>query len=212
MVKRTEGITDRLLEAAKSEFLEKGYEGASLRSIAARANSSKGAIYVRYSDKAALFDAVVDPAIDGLCDSLAVELGGYESLSADEKVVTRDTYADKGIEGIVDYIYNHFDEFKIVVDTGGAKFEAMLHRLIELELRTTVDYLETVDTNAFKAESMAPELLHMVVSSYFSGIFQTVAHGLSRARAKKYIERLNAFYRAGWAVLFEDAGIEGPRA
>ena len=42
MAKRVEGMTDRLLKAAREEFLEKGYERASLRDIAARATSSKG--------------------------------------------------------------------------------------------------------------------------------------------------------------------------
>lgn len=142
VVKREEGVTDRLLDAAKLDLLEKGYEGASLRSIAARAQSSKGAIYVRYADREALFDAVVDPSIDGLCDTLAAELGSYAQLPVEEKLSARDTYADAGIEGIVDYSYDHFDVFKIVCDTGGAKFDQMLHGLIELELRTALDYLE----------------------------------------------------------------------
>ena len=43
-MKRVEGVTERLLEAARDEFLEKGYENASLRTIAERAGSSKGAI------------------------------------------------------------------------------------------------------------------------------------------------------------------------
>ena len=43
-MKRIEGVTERLLAAAREEFLEKGYEAASLRAIAERAGSSKGAI------------------------------------------------------------------------------------------------------------------------------------------------------------------------
>ena len=41
-MKRIEGVTERLLAAAREEFLEKGYEAASLRAIAERAGSSKG--------------------------------------------------------------------------------------------------------------------------------------------------------------------------
>ena len=64
-MKRVEGVTERLIEAARDEFAEKGYEGASLRTIAERAGSSKGAIYVRYPDKEALYTAVVDPVVEG---------------------------------------------------------------------------------------------------------------------------------------------------
>ncbi|WP_233654214.1 TetR/AcrR family transcriptional regulator [Eggerthella lenta] len=68
-MKRIEGVTERLLAAAREEFLEKGYEAASLRAIAERAGSSKGAIYVRYADKEALYAAVVDPVIEELACS-----------------------------------------------------------------------------------------------------------------------------------------------
>ena len=44
MAKRVEGVTEKLLESAKNEFLSKGYENASLQAIAEKADSSKGAI------------------------------------------------------------------------------------------------------------------------------------------------------------------------
>ena len=51
MAKRVEGVTEKLLESAKKEFLKSGYENASLQVIAEKAGSSKGAIYIRYPDK-----------------------------------------------------------------------------------------------------------------------------------------------------------------
>ena len=51
MAKRVPGVTEKLMEAAYQEFLKNGYERASLQTIAERAGSSKGAIYIRYPDK-----------------------------------------------------------------------------------------------------------------------------------------------------------------
>ena len=51
MAKRVAGVTEKLMECAKEEFLANGYENASLRIIAEKAGSSKGAIYIRYPDK-----------------------------------------------------------------------------------------------------------------------------------------------------------------
>ena len=45
MAKRVAGVTEKLVEAAKQEFLKNGYERASLQTIAEKAGSSKGAIY-----------------------------------------------------------------------------------------------------------------------------------------------------------------------
>lgn len=48
-----------LLQAAKQLFVERGYEGATMREIAARAGLSTGAVFASFADKADLFDAVL---------------------------------------------------------------------------------------------------------------------------------------------------------
>lgn len=56
-------LAAKLLEAAKTEFLTKGFRNASLRNIAASAGVTTGAIYRYYANKEALFDALVaEPA------------------------------------------------------------------------------------------------------------------------------------------------------
>ena len=61
MAKQIEGVYDKLIECAKAEFLEKGFKDASLRTIAKNAGTSTNSIYVRFGDKAGLFDAIVKP-------------------------------------------------------------------------------------------------------------------------------------------------------
>jgi AcrR family transcriptional regulator len=50
---------ERLLDAAMSEFREKGYGATSLQAIATRAGLSKGAIYWNFKDKRDLFATLV---------------------------------------------------------------------------------------------------------------------------------------------------------
>lgn len=50
-----------MLQSAQREFLDKGYEKASLRSIAQNAGVTTGALYVRFPNKSALFAALVEP-------------------------------------------------------------------------------------------------------------------------------------------------------
>lgn len=49
----------KLLEAAKRLFMERGYEGATVRDIASAAGLSTGAVFASFSDKADLFNAVL---------------------------------------------------------------------------------------------------------------------------------------------------------
>ena len=58
MTKPIEGVSERILSCAKEGFLEKGYADASLRTIAAKAETTTGSIYSR-------FGALVEPAAGG---------------------------------------------------------------------------------------------------------------------------------------------------
>jgi AcrR family transcriptional regulator len=52
-------VEERILDAARKVFLERGFEGASIDEIAKAARSGKPTIYARFANKRALFSAVV---------------------------------------------------------------------------------------------------------------------------------------------------------
>ena len=52
-------VEERILDAARTVFLERGFEGASMDEIAEAARSGKPTIYGRFGDKRALFTAVM---------------------------------------------------------------------------------------------------------------------------------------------------------
>ena len=55
---------EKLLDAGKDAFYEKGYLGASLRQICSACGVTTGAFYFFFPSKEALFCAIVDPVID----------------------------------------------------------------------------------------------------------------------------------------------------
>jgi AcrR family transcriptional regulator len=57
--KRAGEVDERILDAARSVFLERGLAGASIDEIASRARAGKPTIYARFPDKEALFAAVI---------------------------------------------------------------------------------------------------------------------------------------------------------
>ena len=68
MAKQLEGVSERILNCTKAEFLDKGYTDASLRAIAAAADTSTNSIYVRFGDKEGLFSAIVEPALNEMTE------------------------------------------------------------------------------------------------------------------------------------------------
>lgn len=59
-------LGDRILDVAADLFLTEGYGATSIEAVAQRARISKRTFYHRFSDKAALFDAVLRRIIQGI--------------------------------------------------------------------------------------------------------------------------------------------------
>ena len=51
---------------------------------------------------------------------------------------------------------------------------------------------------------MTRELYHMVVTSYFEGIFEVIRHNISRADAKKYVVMLGKYHHAGFRAIVKE--------
>ena len=97
MASRVEGFDEVILKYAKKEFLEKGFEEASLRTIAQNAGVSTSTIYTRYLDKAGLFHFLVEEAVSSLRNYVFVSLNGFESLDLQTKKTEYRAYADAAV-------------------------------------------------------------------------------------------------------------------
>jgi TetR/AcrR family transcriptional regulator, mexJK operon transcriptional repressor len=87
---------DYLLECALDEFLDKGFDGATMESIAATAGMAKRTIYARHPDKAALFRAAVGRAVD----RWAVDENTLRSLESDDLEETLTAVARLRVERV----------------------------------------------------------------------------------------------------------------
>ncbi len=76
----------RVLNAAKALFTERGYDGATIRDIAAAAGMSTGAVFASFSDKSDLFNEVIiadyEATLDAMREAAAREAGTAGALSA----------------------------------------------------------------------------------------------------------------------------------
>ncbi|MCM1210317.1 MAG: TetR/AcrR family transcriptional regulator, partial [Blautia sp.] len=51
---------------------------------------------------------------------------------------------------------------------------------------------------------MTREFYHMMVTSYFEGIFEVVRHGMCVEDAKKYISMMGKYHHAGFLAMAGD--------
>lgn len=194
-----EATKRHLLELAKDEFLKKGYSEASVRNIAKTAGLTTGAIFRYYPDKAALFDALVAEAADNLMAQFkAAQEAHYDLIPAEKTTKSRELSTDY-LNYFINYIYDHFDAFKLVVCCAeGTRYANYIHDLVELEVAQTELYYDKLRQLGKLEGTVSHDLHHMITSAYFTAVFETVAHDMDRERAIEYVNEIAAFFNHGW--------------
>ena len=66
MREKDDSARGKILEAAKAEFMERGFAEASMRTIAERAGFTTGMLYSRFADKSEIFRELVEGPADEL--------------------------------------------------------------------------------------------------------------------------------------------------
>lgn len=206
MAKQLEGVSERILNCAKAEFLDKGYTDASLRAIAAAADTSTNSIYVRFGDKEGLFSAIVEPVLSEMTTRFVRIQERFHRMTPDEQAAQMPEYADGGTAELVDYMYDHLDEFRLLLDSSyGTRFHNFVDELVRIEVEYTYKYMEAVGCPERSGGTLTQMLLHIVTTSRFESIFEIIRHGLSREEAGEYIELLSRYHRTGFLEIFGGA-------
>lgn len=178
----TAGVTETLIESAKKEFLEHGFQNANLRRISSESGVSTGSIYTRFGDKAGLFSAVVKPAADGLMELY------LESITAATESGDPAEATSQGNEGTE---YEHyFDE------------------LAEIEEKY---YREFVKQFSRRENMVSDFFVHVICRTGWSYIYEVVSHDLSYDEAQIFMKSIREFCFAGWGKVlgqnYEDLGL-----
>ena len=192
----------RILEVGKREFLEKGFKDASLRAIVKEAGFTKGAFYGYYNSKEALFDALVAPAADELIAQFKQAQQAHYELVTEDKAEQSQDLSTSYLNYFINYIYDHFDAFKLVICCSeGTRYASYVHDLVELEVDQTEDYYQQLRQLGKVEGVVNHDLHHMITSAYFTAVFETVVHDMSREQAIGYVNELAVFFNCGWSGL-----------
>lgn len=203
MAKQIEGVAERILSCAKAEFLDKGYTDASLRTIAAAAETSTNSIYVRFQDKEGLFSAIVEPVLNEMIERFVKIQETFHRMGRAEQAAQMPDYADGGTMELVEYMYDHLDEFRLLLDASyGTRFHNFVDELVRIEVEYTYKYMEAVGSTAQLGDAITQRLLHIVTTSRFESIFEIIRHGMSLEEAREYIGLLSRYHRTGFLAVF----------
>ena len=199
MALRDHSLDDKITAAALTEFLEKGYTGASLRKIAEKAGVTVGAIQTRYKSKDELFACLLKPFLDDI-----------EVLFKDTKV---DYYSDKDTDllsglkssmqhesaAILHLIFNHYNEAVLLLCcSAGSSMENYFDEIVQNKIKESIAFF-----NASNFTDIDEKLLGLLISAQFDSYRRIVMECSERKTAERYMDSLMTYHLGGWTAFFD---------
>ncbi|EHI74880.1 transcriptional regulator [Streptococcus criceti] len=184
MIKKDETLNSEILKSAKAEFLEHGYQEASLRQICKNAGVTTGALYKRYSGKEALFGALLEPSLQAMeMMEQQHKLDDYHLLKENKLSRMWDKSLDE-LTDIMKFIYDHEDNMRLLLfKSHGSKFESFQQQMIESSTDNTYRYLEQAYQEGKISYVLDKSQLYLAMTAYYKAIIQPLEQGWSYQKA-----------------------------
>ena len=193
-------IEPKLLECAKEEFLSKPYEEVSLREICSKAGVTTGALYKRFNNKEALFEALVAPTLEvikTLSDN--TESFNYEQLDKMDMKYVWDV-SPQTHKNIVNMMYDNYDGFRLLLcHSGGTQYANFIHNFVEDVSQRSMTFMREVHKRGMSEFLIDDEEFHMLHTAYWSTMFEPIVHGMSREKALLHCESVAKLFN--WSAV-----------
>ncbi|MCR5627294.1 MAG: TetR/AcrR family transcriptional regulator [Lachnospiraceae bacterium] len=188
----------RIIKAMTEEFLEKGYEGASIRSIGARAGITSAGLYRHYPDKEAMFCALVDPLIKEINDWASKHRDKKYDLT-DKRAQKEELFSENFTDLILTVILPHKEVFTMLVTSAkGTKYENFVHDYVTANQGEFLEAIERLRKNGYPVKEIDEEKLHMLLSAYITACFEPIIHNYSDEKIEEYMKMIEEFFMPGW--------------
>ena len=189
----------RVLAAARDEFLQYGYEGASMRRIGKNAGMTAAGIYRHCDDKAALFAELVQPAVD------RIEEWQRAHMARNTAVMDAGAAAfwqESEIDLMREIIYPHMEEYRLLLTSAeGTAYEGFVSGLVERNTNEMLALLPLLRETGYPVREIDARELRLLLSAYTNALFEPVLHEYGQDEALRYLDTVAAFFLPGWKQL-----------
>ena len=176
-MEETRTTLERIQQAARVEFLEKGFQGASLRNIVKAAGVTTGAFYGYYKSKEELFESLVGEHYRYL-------LGRFKEAQEEFAALPREQQPEVlgEVSGLCMFDILHY----------------MIDEMVEIEAESTHAYQKVLEQLGHPSPPIDLRLEHILITGMFHTFFELVIHEMPLSDAENYVRAMRAFYTAGW--------------
>ncbi len=191
---------ERIVAAAKEEFLTCGFDNASMRRIAANAGITASGLYKHFPCKEDMFAHLVQPTLDEFRELYYRK--EQEEQDALYEIGAAAAFLNEDAVFAMAFIYDHFDEFKLLVCCSqGTRYENCAHTLAEMEEESSLRHIEALRRRGDHVPDFDRREFHLLVSSNVEAVLQPIRHDFTREAAMHYAKTINTFFSKGWKWL-----------
>ena len=189
---------ERIHAAAEKEFLEHGFQAASLRRIVKEAGVTTGAFYGYYASKAELYEALVGEVYTHMMTKFCEAQDKFASLPPEEQPEQMGDVSGDCLQDMLLYAYQHRNACKLLLTRSeGTRYAGMTR----IEAKSTHDYVKVLERLGRPSPPIDEHLEHMIITGMFNTYFEMILHDMPLEKAKVYLKEMREFYTAGWAKI-----------
>ncbi len=204
-MKNEQETKERLLVCAREEFLEKGYQKASLRSICRKAGVTTGALYFFFENKEDLFAAIVQPTIEQVrtmaTQHVKQELMMLQNIPGADADNMHDDY--NATQQILHVLYQNYDICQLLLaKSQGSQYENTIDEFVEI-FENGQRLLAVEQAKQLNVQPPDEDILHWVVHIEMDAYVHVLLHEKNEQKALKHMGKMLEYLASGWKALFQ---------
>ena len=204
----------RILAAAKAEFLEYGYEDASLRRICKQANTSTGSLYFFFQGKAELYTFLVKEVEHKIFDLLDVaerQIKTYLTLQRKSGKPCK-TIADMDEMLFKSVFLSFFESFiqnkdasVLLLQSGKSPSNArsFLDQVVDRSVQVFWPLVDFVKEAGHLDDTFSPLTLRMILRSMYAALASLLMSELTYSEAMEHLELMLTCFLASLQLISE---------
>ena len=193
-----------ILKNAKIEFLQKGFEKASMRSIAAMTGITAGALYKHFPSKAAIFEALVQPLIAQTLSIGAVFSENAVHLYKTKGIPVIREAIRTSLQNLCTLVYSRFDDFRLLFNrSAGTKYENIRHDFVMEDVAACKKLIADLKTRGINVRPLNDDQLHLIYSTALTPLFEIITHEYSYKETQGFIDILTDVMYFCWNKIMQ---------
>lgn len=188
----------KIIHYIREEFLNFGYEKASLNRVSAKVGITTAALYKHFKNKEDMFRFLVKDTLDDLNE---VNDSDIEQMNT---MADYDPFKPERADFWVDFIFDHFEGLELLLCCSkGSPYESFEEDLISKESEASIEYARIMKDRKSSVRDISDMQWHILATAYIHLVFEIVRHHMTKEQAREHMRFISDLLYPGWKQLLD---------